>query len=386
VQRLDGAAARGEPYLLYVYIVYPITSFTLVALKHVQYIRRLGLARVAEMDACAFPSFRPAGRYVAVIHPFYFVWKRAIDTIYGALPDGQEHLLSRALEGLRGRYERVVGIFVCDSDAMSETAVRVLNETDALVVPSRFCVDVYRKSGVIKPTYRVPHGVDPEWYVMPSVWTRAHLGRISPALVELYQYKRRTGRRLLLWWYWHSWWRKGGPWVREVYARLVRKRNDVRLVVKTREPEQPGLEQLMPLGVVQVHGWLTEYEKMALYDLADVTLAFSVGGAFELNALESLARGTPAVAVDWGPWTEYVPPFLRIRPGERVRPLPGNEIHVGYGYAVDVEDAVAKVEDILDSYAEYRARTEEWRQRVLAREYRWDMVARALADVITRAA
>ena len=187
----------------------------------------------------------------------------------------------------------------------------------------------------------------------------------------------------MLWWFWHSWLRKGGPWVKAVYERLVRRRSDIKLVVKTSMANVPELAELAPLGMMQVYGWLSDLEKMALYDMIDITLMFSTGGAFEINGLESLARGVPAVAVDWGPWTEYIPHFLRVRPGERVQPLPDNNVHIGYGYAVDVDDAVAKIEDILGNYEEYRAKVDEWRWSALYPEYRWDVVAKQLVSIIT---
>jgi glycosyltransferase involved in cell wall biosynthesis len=136
------------------------------------------------------------------------------------------------------------------------------------------------------------------------------------------------------------------------------------------------------MGAVQVYGWLNDYEKMALYDLADITLVLSRGGGFELSALESLARGVPVITSSKGSWTDYVPPFLQARVGERVKVFEGNAIHVGYGYKVDVEDALSKIHDILDNYDDYRARVEEWRQKVLKNEYRWDIIAEKLVKVI----
>jgi glycosyltransferase involved in cell wall biosynthesis len=373
----------GGLKILYVYPFTPVSSFTIVSRKHIEYIRKLGPAHVEELTVDAFPWYKPADRYVTVLHPYLFTWTRAVTLFELALQGDHEYSKEGASEELKRRYEKIVGIYVCDSDAISKETVDVLNGADVLVVPSEFCIDVYRRSGVSRPVYKVTHGVDPWWYTAESVWDGGVADDIAQALVHLYQYKQRTGRKLLLWWFWHSWLRKGGPWVKAVYERLVRKRRDVRLVVKTGRLEVPELIGLMSLGVVQIYGWLTEREKMALYDLADVTLLFSTGGAFEMCGLESLARSVPVVATDWGPWTEYIPPFLRVRPGERVKPLPDSYVHVGYGYAVDVEDATAKLEDILDNYEEYRARTDEWRWKVLYPQYRWDVVARSLISTIS---
>ncbi len=359
--------------VLYVYDRVRTTSFTLVAQKHIEYMRKLGTVKVKEVAMYAFPLFKPDSRYVAVVHPFVYIWS----VISSEMNDVVN------INELKNRYEKTVGIYVCDTDRMSREAVNMLNEADVLVVPSEFCVDVFRWSGVRKPVYRVPHGVDEHWYTAQNVWTVQGARGLPIPLIRLYEYKRTTGKKLLLWWFWHSWIRKGGPWVKTVYERLVRRRSDVKLVVKTSMADVSELAELAPLGIVQIHGWLRDVEKMALYDLADVTLMFSTGGAFEMISLESLARGVPAVAVDWGPWTEYVPPFLRVKPGERVKPLPDNDVHVGYGYAVDVEDAVVKIEDILDNYEEYRAGVDEWRWKVLYPQYRWDVVAKQLISAIS---
>jgi glycosyltransferase involved in cell wall biosynthesis len=201
-------------------------------------------------------------------------------------------------------------------------------------------------------------------------------------LIELLLYKLKKGKRLLLFWLWHSSERKGWSEVRQFYRILKRQRDDVVLVLKTAVPRSQEFMQVADLGAIEVYGWLSDYDKMALYDLVDVTLNFSRGGGFELNCLESLARGTPCVASDWGSWTDYVPSFLRVKRGLEVEVLPNNIFHTGKGYTVDVEDAVAKVADILDNYEEYRAKTMEWREKILKPRFRWDIIARELLKVV----
>jgi glycosyltransferase involved in cell wall biosynthesis len=265
---------------------------------------------------------------------------------------------------------------------MSDYAVGLLNEADKVVVPSNYCVEVYRSSGVKKQVYRVPHGVDPEWYFRPNVWDVAPTRVINPSLLEVYLYKLRRGKKLLLFWLWHSPTRKGWLEVKEVYTKLVKERDDVVLVLKTFSPNSPEFQEVMHLGVIQVYGWLSDYDKIALYDLADITLMFSRGGGFEMSALESLVRGVPVVTSNVGSWTDYVPQYLQVRVGERVKVFEDNVIHVGYGYRVDVESALDKINDILDNYDDYKARVEEWRSKVLASEFRWDVVVDGLVRVI----
>jgi glycosyltransferase involved in cell wall biosynthesis len=214
------------------------------------------------------------------------------------------------------------------------------------------------------------------------VWDIAPAKRLNPALIELYLYKIRKNKRFLLFWLWHSPMRKGFLEVKEVYARLTREHNDVVLILKTLSPNAPEFQEVMHHGVIQLYGWLSEYEKMALYDLADVTLVFSRGGGFEHNALESLARGVPVVTSNRGSWTDYVPQYLQVKTGEKVKVFEDNAIHVGYGYKVDVEGALGKIHDILENYDDYKARVEEWRSKILVNEYRWDVVVKRLVEVV----
>ena len=97
-----------------------------------------------------------------------------------------------------------MAVDVCDSDRMSDYvsdyAVELLNRADAAIVPGRFCVEVYRASGVKVPVYRVPHGVDPEWYSAPNVWKSAPVKALNPVLIDLYLYKIKKIKRFLLFW------------------------------------------------------------------------------------------------------------------------------------------------------------------------------------------
>jgi glycosyltransferase involved in cell wall biosynthesis len=364
----------------YVYPMWHTVSFTLVARKHIEYIRRLGV-RVQEVDELAFPSLYPYSSLTAVVHPYLYLALRVLQVHSYKLPPRGGALSTESLGYWRSRYGSIVAVDVCDSDRISSLAVELLELADRVVVPSTFCKRVYESSGVRKPVYVVPHGVDPEWYEAGNTWDTRPARSVNPMLLELLLYKLRKGRKLLLFWLWHSPDRKGWPEVHQLYRRLRRSRDDVVLVLKTGAPRSNEFMQVADLGAIEVYGWLSDHDKMALYDLADVTLNFSRGGGFELNCLESLARGTPCIASDWGSWTDYLPQWLRVKRGLEVEVLPGNLFHVGRGYTVDVEDAVAKVEEILDNLGEYRARVLEYRDSVLRRRYRWDVIALELLGV-----
>jgi glycosyltransferase involved in cell wall biosynthesis len=134
---------------------------------------------------------------------------------------------------------------------------------------------------------------------------------------------------------------------------------------------------------VNVWGWLDEREKMLLYDLSDITLLFSRGGAFEINGLESLARGVPIIAHRRGAWAEYAPPWCLVPEASRVKVFADNAIHVGYGYTIDVEKAVDLAHAMLDDLDEYKARAKEYALKVLAKGYTWEAVGESLWSLLS---
>mgnify|MGYP000430340052 CR=1 FL=1 len=364
--------------ILYAYPQWHKVSFSLIAKKHVEYLKRLGRVEVYELDELMVPTYVPSSRYTLILHPGFYIMHRVLESrrdIYGRFREDY-------YQWWRGNYDQLIGIDVCDSDQYTALAVALANRFDKFIVPSKFCTDVAKLSGIKAKIYRLPHGVDPEWYTVPNVWEIAPVKSINPSLLQLYLYKIRKGKKLIAFWLWHSAGRKGWDEVYQVYTRLAKERNDVTLVLKTMTPGTKEFQMIMQYGAIEVYGWLSDYEKMALYDLVDVTLNFSRGGGFELNCLESLARGTPCIASDYGSWVDYVPEFLQVKRGAKVQPLPGNALHGGYGYAVDVEDALNKLHQILDNLEEYKAKTQQWRHEVLMKLYRWDVIAHILTRIV----
>ncbi|RLE86746.1 MAG: hypothetical protein DRJ67_06505 [Thermoprotei archaeon] len=365
-----------RPHIIYCYPIWHTVSFSLIAKKHIEGLRRY--TKVYEWDELNLPDIYPVKPYVLLVHPMFWCTWRWCQQLKLAEPS-----LDRALENLSKRfekYEKAVGIDVADSDGISDLAVKLTEVYDEVIVPSNFARRSYVRSGVKVPVRVIPHGLDLEWYDSPPISIE---GVSNQALRVLWQLKQMSHRKLLLFWMWHSPERKGWPEVLVFYERLKRERDDVALVVKTGGPLNIDVERAKRLGIINVFGWLTEEEKMFLYDICDVTLLFSRGGGFEVCGLESLARGTPAVGHRMGAWAEYMPDWLLCREGLRVRVFPDNQIHVGYGYTVDVDDALDKVHEILEDLAEYRARVREYAVRRLRGVYNWREVGKRLWEVAT---
>ena len=378
------SATQGSREIIYAYPTRVVTSFSLVARKHIEYLRRFYTVR--EVDELAALNQQAK---TMILHPAQNILINlpAIDPPQGGMMimSTYEYYRILAVMQLHEKLREIdmIAFEVCDSDAISRQLADNINiYIDKVAVPSAYCVNVFRSSGVRTKIYHIPHAVDREWYELPNVWNSGLKEKIkNPQLLLLYEYKKKTGKKILLFWQWYSTPRKGWNEVVEVYKRLRKERDDVILVVKTGDPGLRELNDLRGMEYINVYGWLSDIEKIALYDLADATLLFSRGGAFEINCLESLARGVPCLAHDAGPWAEYNHPMFFIKHGKKIKVFDNNPIHIGFGYTVHIDHAIAKINDVLNNTDIYKEIAEEHRQK-LKEKFTWDHVGEMIVKMI----
>lgn len=344
---------RKSP-LWYVYPLWHRVSFTLIAQKHIEYLRKH--IRVEEIDELAFPHITPHSKPVVFIHPFFFNMIRASKFIARKL-----HL-----------YGAIIGIDVADSDHISNLAVSMTNYAHCMIVPSNYAKRVYEQSGVTVPVHVIPHGLDQYWFTRPKQ---------IKYFQDLYHLKQKHNLKLLLYYLWHSSYRKGYDLVREFYKRLRRERKDVVLVFKTHTQDGREVYEMRRLGVIHIYGWLTEDQQIELYDLADIYLLFSRGGGFEKNGLEALVRGEVVLAARGGSWEEYLPKWMLVESKTCPYVLKDNPIHDGKGVEVIIEKALDKIHVILDDLEEYRAKVREWIVNYVRKRFTWDIIAKNLLNI-----
>jgi len=103
--------------------------------------------------------------------------------------------------------------------------------------------------------------------------------------------------------------------------------------------------------------------------------------------LEALARGEIVIAGSVGSWTDYLPDFCLVRKVHRVKfwkhTNPLHDIHCGFGYEVDVNEAIQKMKDIIENLDDYKARVKEYWERV-KHEWTWEAVGMKLKNIIER--
>ena len=162
-------------------------------------------------------------------------------------------------------------------------------------------------------------------------------------------------------------------------SRLLRERRDVHFILKT-----TGYNDLCKLpNTTWITEWLSDSDLVRLYDSCDILLAPSRGGGFEINVLEGLARGLVVITSDWDAIQEYAGPYaLTVKStGDKVKPLPGNPIHIGYGANPDpnhlYEVLTYAIED-LDSLK----RKAEKNAPAIREKYSWRNTARRIVECL----
>ncbi|RLF08430.1 MAG: hypothetical protein DRJ60_00425 [Thermoprotei archaeon] len=341
--------------LWYVYPIWHRVSFTLIAKKHLEYMKKK--ARVEEIDELAFPHILPHSRPLVFIQPFFYVMLRS------------SRFISRRLHAYRG----FIGIDVADSDRISNLAVSMTDYVEVMVVPSSFAKEAYIKSGATCRVEVVPHGLDDYWFTDPP--------RLTQSFPDLFNLKRQRRLKFLLFFLWHSDYRKGADLVYNFYRELKKERKDVVLIFKTATADGHWAKKFKELSCIHVYGWLTEEQKMELYDLSDIYLLFSRGGGFELNGLEALVRGCFVIAPNRGSWVDYLDRMHLVNSHSCSYVLKDNPIHCGKGVEVDIERAIDRVHVVLDNLDDFKAKQREFVMKRVYPNFRWEVVADRLLEI-----
>jgi glycosyltransferase involved in cell wall biosynthesis len=146
---------------------------------------------------------------------------------------------------------------------------------DAVIVPSRFCAQVFRRGGVKAPIAVCPLGIGEAY---------------KPA-------KRAQGRPLTFLAFLDRGERKGGLAAQQAFSLAFGDDPSVRLILKMRDRRVP--QAILNDNITLIQRDMTEQELYQLYLSADVLINPNKGEGFGLIPREFAATGGVSLATDW---------------------------------------------------------------------------------------
>ncbi|MCY0851053.1 glycosyltransferase [Sulfuracidifex metallicus] len=349
-----------------IYYVYPMhhdVSFKFVAQEHIKMLK--SEYTVYDIPELNFYQFTPYGNPLTLIHPFFYGMVNWNDVQWSFF------------KMYRAKVSKIVGVEVADSDKIAEKYIEIANSwADELVVNSKWSYNAYINSGLKIPISIVPHNYDERLIASDDQL------KVSTEIKKIEEIKNEKKIKIILFFAWHSAYRKGDDLFQKIARQIQKERDDVYFIVKSPMPRS----ELNDLRLFNITGVIPFDDIVKMYRISDLLLMPSRGGSFELNGLEALVSGTPVVASDEGPWTEYFPPSLKhflAKTENHPVVLPGNPIHIGKGVEISVDNAIEKTLRILNNVDEEKAKVKD-EINFFRENYSFDTVKRKLLEVVEK--
>ncbi len=270
-----------------------------------------------------------------------------------------------------------IGFTMLETDRLPASWVEQANQMDEVWTPTPWGADVFRASGVRRPVYVVPLGVDIDRFA-PGPPRTCLTDRTI--FLSVFEWGARKGWEILL----------------RAYRAAFRPSDPVLLLLKVdcRTPaENPARAIAQVLGAssppvaLLYNQPLTQVQLVELYQSADCFVLPTRGEGWGMPILEAMACGLPAIATDWSGQTAFLTPEngypLPIRglvPTNSDRPF-----YQGAQWADPDVDALVELLRHVARHPEERAARGR-RAAHDARQWTWaravDVICRRLADVM----
>ena len=351
-----------------IYYVYPRwknVSFSVISRQHIAHLK--GKVSVQEIDEDVLDQQMWIKPRNIILHPILY-------SIMGDKPEMEEFRGKRLTKLLRVK-GRLGGFETADSDRISQKGVDICNKFDLILVPSRYAVESYKRSGVTTPVEIVPHGLTDEMLTNDK--------RIyDPNLAALERMKKERGAIFVLYFLLHSEYRKGADIVAETMEFVQSRNSEVYLVLKGGQGEAI-FNRLKGLKMLHIPQWLDDGQLRQLYDLCDVLIVPSRGGGFELNALEGIARGLPTLVPSDGCFLDYIDYCIPVPITGKPKVLVNNPIHIGVGWETNGDFLAHAIEITVANLDHWKEKADFW-SRAVCEDYSWGKVCDNLFNLLQR--
>lgn len=256
----------------------PYDSYGLIACQLVSHLARLGVRVNAiplgdrEMDT------QPADVAAVARQPII----PAFGGFLLGYPTGYNEYGALATAGPR------VAVTMFESTQIPPAWVPILNKLDAVIVPSQFCLDVFKQCGVQIPIYVVPLGIGSAYH--PDE-----------------RRERRPERPFTFLAFSDRGIRKGWHHAIQAFIKAFGDDPNYQLIIKARRPtEHSRAISFSNPNITVIAEDMTEQELCNLYLSADCLINANLGEGFGIIPREFAATGGLALATNWGGTAENI--------------------------------------------------------------------------------
>ncbi len=230
------------------------------------------------------------------------------------------------------RYGKNIVFEVSDTDALSHLALHFFRNqpVDKIVVPSQWSKQGFFTLGlrIPQPIIVIPHALNHDmFYYSPKEIPHPCVLAILP----------------------HSWDRKGGDIVVEVFRKLMNSGYHFYPLILVSNMLEEKIR-----GMNAIKTPLTDPDYYSLFAGCDILFYPVRGGAFEIPVIEALSLGLDVVVTEKGAWSEWVldtNDVYSIKVAKKVKLWYTNPYHVGYFLDPDPEDAYQKLVTALANWS-----------------------------------
>jgi GT2 family glycosyltransferase len=190
-----------------------------------------------------------------------------------------------------------IGYTMLEVDGLPADWVRMCNQMDEVWTPSNFNVETFRNSGVTKPIYVMPLGIDPQ-YFNPLIVGNRDPNRFT--FLSIFEWGERKAPEILL----------------RAFADEFRRDEEVVLVCKVLNNDlsvsvrrQVAALRLRTAGgriVISENEMVPSYQLGSLYRSAHCFVSCTRGEGWGMPLLEAMACGLPVVATDWSAQRDFL--------------------------------------------------------------------------------
>jgi glycosyltransferase involved in cell wall biosynthesis len=192
-----------------------------------------------------------------------------------------------SMQRRRKKNKITIGVATFETNDPPKYWIDILNQNDAVIVPSTFCEEIFKKAGVTQPVYLIPHCLDLSKYN----------SNITPQ-------EANSKFRFLFIGAWRK--RKGYKELLKAWCSTFSNNEHVELVIKTDKPNKAEKSICRLTNNILIENRMINESNMPSFIKSfDCLILPTKGEGFGLPALQCMALGIPVIITDYSGCTDF---------------------------------------------------------------------------------